>query len=116
MGDNYKILIKFLGKIEILSLNLCEYVDENYTENKFELLHYLIFSIKNLSVIRDILPKIPYQINTMNESYQQLLDEVASKYLNSVLTHVQSAQNNYLDDVLYYDNILKLLIIVKVLI
>ena len=110
LGDNYKILIKFLGKIELLSLNLCEYVDENYTENKFELLHYLIFSIKNLSVIRDILPKIPYQINTMNESYQQLLDEVASKYLNSVLTHVQSAQNNYLDDVLYYDNILKLLI------
>ena len=48
--SHYKLFLKILGKIEILSLELSQGFDESYEKSKRELLYQLLFEIRNLKL------------------------------------------------------------------
>lgn len=110
MKENYKILKKFIGKIEIISLTLANSYDDNFLDTKFELIYYLIFSIKNLPVLKNILKKAPHQINILDKKGFYIIENVVDSFLNNLSCHVKDEQYNCLADVIYYDRVLEILL------
>ena len=106
---NYQIFKKILGKLEILSLKLVESIDQKYTENKTELVYYLIFSIKNIEVLKSLTSKNPHLINFLDPNAYKLLQSVISSYIKSLQNHV-SKELNFFDDVIYYEQVLDTLL------
>ncbi len=108
--NNYKILKKFNGKIEIVSLSLINSYDENFQEYKQDLIYYLIFSIKNIQVLKNILKKAPHQINILDKNGLLIIEKVVDSFLESLLYHVKEEDYKNLDDVIYYDRVLEILL------
>lgn len=105
--ENYEILKKIIGKLEILSLTVDK---EESSLKKYELLHYLVFSIKNLTVLKNILKKDKTQLNILDSQGLMFLKEVIEGYLEVLEKHVESEQLEYLDDLIYYDRVIALIL------
>ncbi len=108
--NRYKVLKKLIGKIEVLLLEIKNDFDENYNNNKFELLYYLIFSIKNKIVLKNILKKAPHQLIILEEKNYKLLEEILKKYLEVLEKHTENETFSHLEELLYYEDILDILI------
>lgn len=100
---NHEVMKKLIGKIEILYLS----ISDNNKNTKLELFRYLVFSIKNLSVLKRILVKDASQINMSEEKGILFAEEVFDKFLEVLKNHVEDKFYSGLDDVLYYDRVLK---------
>jgi len=107
---NHKSLKKLLGKIELLSFQIRDSFDENFSEYKFELIYYMIFSIKNLDVLKSILKRVPHQINILDSKSFSLVETLIQTYLDTLQKHVQDETYSHLEDLLYYDRVLFLLL------
>ena len=105
----YSLLKKILGKIEILSLTCNDFIDHKYDGSKMELLYYLLFSIKNVDVLENLIQQKPHLINLLDKKAYQLFLKVLDKYLEALRQHV-SNHLKYFDDVLYYDEVLQVLL------
>ena len=106
---NYRILKKILGKLDIFSLSLAEAIDYKYTENKTELIYYLIFSIKNIDVLQKLIKENPHLVNFLDIRAYNLLNKVIKAYIAAVRKHVEK-KLDYLDEVIYFDQVLEVLI------
>lgn len=104
-----KILKKMIGKIEILSFEIRDGFDKNFEKYKFELLYYLIFSIKNTKVLQNILSQAPHQMNILDKKCLELIKELFQKYLDVLHLHVLDEKQDYLEELLYYNEALKIL-------
>ncbi len=106
--ENYTLLKKLLGKIELLSYSLCCSFDPNCYEQKYEFFRALIFSIKNLEVLRNILEKTPHYVNFMDRKCMALAEEIVTIYLEKLKLHC--FDETHLEELLYYDRVLEMIL------
>ncbi len=101
---HYKLLLKILGKIEILSLELSKEFDASYDKSKRELLYQIVFEIRNLSVAEDMLEKLPHQINLLEAHGFRFLMDLFQEYITILQNYVTKSED--FDDLIYYDRLI----------
>ena len=104
-----EFLKKIMGKLDLLSIELANALDYRYDATKLELLKHLIFHIRNLEVLENILIEKPHQINFLDEKAFSLLLSVFYKYLQVLEMHILK-NYDYLDELIYYDRVLQILL------
>lgn len=103
-----EFLKKIMGKLDLLSIELANALDYKYDETKLDLLKHLIFHIRNLEVLENILIEKPHQINFLDETAFSLLSDVIYQYLHVLEKHILK-NYDYLDELIYYDRVLQIL-------
>ncbi len=107
-SNNFKILKDLIKNIEVFIISLLyNYVDK-YEESKYELIDYIIFDVKSISLIKDAIKKFPYIVNYFDENNNLLINKIIDKYIESLAIYAGGNNLKELDDLIYYDEILDL--------
>ena len=105
---NFRLLKNLISNIEVFIISLLyNYVDK-YEENKYELIEYIIFDVKNISLLKDAIKKFPYIVNYFDENNNLILNKIIDKYIYSLRDYAGSDKLNSLDDLIYYDEVIDL--------
>lgn len=106
-NHNYKILKTLINNIELIQMSiLYDYVNK-YENNIYELIDYIIFDLKNISLIKDVIDKFPYMANYCDENEKSLIVSVTEKYIDKVVNY---KEENGIDDIIYYDEVISILL------
>ena len=100
-NHNYKLLKNFINKIELIQMSiLYDYVDK-YEGSVYELIDYIIFDLKNISVFNDAINRFPYLVNYFDKNDKNLIVSVCEIYIDEVMKY-----KNKIDNITYFDEII----------
>ena len=106
-NHNYKLLKNLINNIELIQMSiLYDYMDK-YEGSKYQLIDYIIFDMKNISIFRDALQKFPYLVNYFDESNKKIIVSVIDKYIDEVINY---NKEKGIDDIIYYDEVISLIL------
>ena len=102
------MLVKdLINSIEQIQMSiLYDYIDK-YEGSKYQLIDYLIFDLKNISIFKDALQKFPYLVNYFDEKDKKIIVSVIEKYIEEVVNY---NKEKGIDDIIYYDEIISLML------
>ncbi len=107
---SFQFLKNVIDNLETVSLSLLyDYIDK-YDGSKYEFINFLVFEVKRISLIEDAIKRFPYIVNFETKEGDSLIDRVIKSYIDEVKICVNNSENLNLDNVMYYDEILKLLL------
>lgn len=96
-----------IDNIEALTLALnYDYITE-YHGNKYSLMEFLIFKLKNQVMIEDAIKRFPYVVNLVDSNMKSIFSRVIENYIEAILDFTSSPSKSN-DEVVYFDNILVL--------
>lgn len=101
-----------IDNIEALTLALnYDYITE-YHGNKYSLMEFLVFKLKNPVMIADAIKRFPYVVNLIDSNMKSIFSRIVESYIEAILdfSHVKNKSN---DEVVYFDNILALFLTSK---
>ncbi len=101
-----------VDNIEALTLALnYDYITE-YHGNKYSLMEFLVFKLKNPVMIADAIKRFPYVVNLIDSNMKSIFSRIVESYIEAILdfSHVKNKSN---DEVVYFDNILALFLTSK---
>lgn len=106
-NHNYKLLKNLINNIELIQMSiLYDYIDK-YEGSKYQLIDYLIFDLKNISIFKDALQKFPYLVNYFDENNKKIIVSVIEKYIEEVANYNKETG---IDDITYYDEVITLML------
>ena len=109
-SDDYKFLKELIDKLETFSLSLLyDYIDK-YDGSKYEFINFLIFEVKQVNILEDAIKRFPYIVNFETKEGDTFIDNVIKNYINEVTNYTFGKELNLIDNIIYYDEILKLLL------
>lgn len=109
-STNFQFLKNLIDNLETVSLSLLyDYIDK-YDGSKYEFINFLVFEVKRLSLFEDALKRFPYIANFETKECDSLIDEVIRKYIEELEIYTKNKELGALDEVIYYDEVLKLLL------
>lgn len=111
MKEKESIVDQFLkdtiDNIEALTLALnYDYLTE-YHGNKYSLMEFLVFKLKNPVMIADAIKRFPYVVNLVDSDGNSLFSKIVQNYIEEIITF-SLTKNSSNDELVYYDNILNL--------
>lgn len=106
---------QFLKKlIDNLENNALSFLYNDYTNNydgsKYDFINYLIFDVKRISLVEDAIKRFPYIVNVETKDGEPLISNVIKRYIDELNIYTEKKELNNLDDLIYYDEVLNLLI------
>ena len=101
----YKDLKKMINNIEVLQMSILYDCGEKYNQNKYELLEYIIFDLKNTLFLDTALKKFPHLINYKDENDIHIFIHILDKYIDEIMKYNEAKG---IDTILYYDEIINL--------
>ena len=109
-ANNFKFLKNLIDNLETFTLSLLyDYVDK-YDGSKYEFINFLVFDVKRINLFSDALKRFPYIVNFETKECESLIDNVIKKYIDELNIYTENYELNTPDQVIYYDEILKLLL------
>ena len=102
-NHNYKLLKNLINNIELIQMSILYDYTDKYEGSKYQLIDYIIFDLKNISLFRDALQKFPYLVNYFDESNKKIIVSVIDKYIEEVLNYTKEKG---IDDIIYYDEVI----------
>lgn len=107
----FQFLKKLIDNLENSALSFLynDYI-HNYNGSKYDFINYLIFDVKRISLVEDAIKRFPYIVNVENKDSEPLIDNVIKKYIDELNIYTAKKELNNLDDLIYYDEVLKLLL------
>lgn len=109
-ANNFKFLKDLIDNLETFTLSLLyDYVDK-YDGSKYEFINFLVFDVKRINLFSDALKRFPYIVNFETKECESLIDNVIKKYIDELNIYTENYELNTPDQVIYYDEILKLLL------
>ena len=107
---SFQFLKNLIEHLETVSLSfLYDYIDK-YDGSKYDFINFLVFDVKRISLITDAIRRFPYIVNFETKDGDILIDKVLKKYILEIGQYTKNYELNKLDDVIYYDEVLKLLL------
>lgn len=106
-NHNYKLLKNLINNIELIQMSILYDYTDKYEGSKYQLIDYIIFDLKNISIFKDALQKFPYLVNYFDESNKKIIVSVIDKYIEEVMNYTKEKG---IDDIIYYDEIINLIL------
>ena len=105
--SRYRILKNIMNKMENTMLII--YLDNpvDYDPNKEEFIHYIIFKQKYINYFIKACENFPHIVNSTDENGIPLVEKVFDEYLKSLDTYLSKENLGPIDDLIYYDKVLK---------
>lgn len=110
-SKQFQFLKKLIDNFELISLSFLykDYVN-NYDGSKYDFINYLVFDVKRIGLVEDAIKRFPYIINVETKNAESLIDNVIRKYIEEINIYTESMEISNLDSLIYYDEVLKLLL------
>ncbi len=109
-SEHFQFLKTLSDNLETISLSLLyDYIDK-YDGSKYDFINFLVFEVKRINLFEDALKRFPHIVNFETKEKKPLIDSVIEKYLEELSIYTKGMELNTIDDVIYYDEILKLLL------
>lgn len=110
-SKQFQFLKKLIDNLEgsALSFLYNDYI-KNYDGSKYDFINYLVFDVKRVSLVEDAIKRFPYIVNVEDKNYNSLIDNVINKYIEEINIYTEKKELNNLDNLIYYDEVLKLLL------
>jgi len=107
--DKYNQLKIILSEYEndMLRLSFENPVDYNPTHEEF--IEYIIFKQKSMNYVKNACESFPHIINQIDKSGVPLIYKVVDKYIESLDAYLSNTNLGPLDDLIYYDKVLTLM-------
>lgn len=102
-NHNYRLLKNLIYKIELIQMSILYDYCDKYEESVYELIDYIIFDLKNISVFNDALNRFPYLVNYFDKNGKNLIVSICEKYINEVLNYTEESG---IDNIIYFDEII----------
>ena len=102
-NHNYRLFKELINDIELIQMSiLYDYIDK-YQGSKYQLINYIIFELKNISIFNDALNKFPFLVNYFDQDDTNLIVSVTNAYIDSIVSYNEI---NGIDDINYYDQVI----------
>lgn len=107
--SRYRMLKNIINKMENTMLIL--YLDNpvDYDPNKEQFIHYIIFKQKYINFFIQACEKFPHLVNSVDENGKPLVELVLDKYLESLDIYLSKENLGPIDDLIYYDKVLRVM-------
>ena len=105
----YVMLITIMDKLEDLMSKIYNDNPINNNPEKRELIYQLIFESKNIDRIKSALDKFPHLVNVLDSNNIPLIEKVVDSYLEALDKYVSKANLGPIEDLLYYDKVLEII-------
>ena len=107
--SRYRILKNIMHKMENTMLIL--YLDNpvNYDPNNEEFIYYIIFKQKYINFLVKACEKFPHIVNSVDSNGVPLVEKVLEAYLDSLDIYLSKENLGPIDDLIYYDKVLKVM-------
>lgn len=92
------ILPKYLEEIETM---LVEKLDVQYQNNHYDFISYLVYEVKSLTYLRQVLSAKPYYVNAKNKEGKHILLELIDKYMNEFRLKGNSRNLSYYSSAIF---------------
>lgn len=92
------ILPRYLEQIETM---LVEKLDVQYQNNHYEFISYLVYEVKSLTYLRQVLSAKPYYVNAKNKEGKHILLELIDKYMNEFRLKGNSRNLSYYSSAIF---------------
>lgn len=99
---NYQFLKELIARLENLDLYFSYQLDHVYLGDRYSLIEYVIFDLKNIKFVHQIFEQFRHIVNILDEKGNSLFRNVVSRYLEIVETDI-----SFQADLSYYDHVLK---------
>lgn len=106
-GENrFKTLKNIINKMENTMLRIYYNDPTDYDPDKEEFIYYIIFKLKYINFFKAALEKFPHIVNSVDKNDVPLIEKVLEKYLESLEIYLSNANLGPLDDLIYYDKVM----------
>lgn len=109
MEKNYEQLKQIINKMENAMLRIYYDNPAEYDPNKMEFIYYIIFHLKYINYFEKSCEKFPHIVNSLDSEGIPLVEKVLEKYLASLQEYVSKPNLGPLDDLIYYDKVMKII-------
>ena len=102
-NKNYKLFKNLINEVEMIQMSIMyDYIDK-YEGSKYELIDYIIFELKNISVFNDALNRFPFLVNYFDKDNKNLIVSVTDAYIDEVLNYSTFTGP---DNITYFDQVI----------
>lgn len=107
--SRYRMLKNIMNKMENTMLVI--YLDNpvDYDPNKEEFIHYIIFKQKYINFFIKACENFPHIVNSVDKEGLPLVEKVLNEYLKSLDDYLSKENLGPIDDLIYYDKVLKIM-------
>lgn len=105
--NNYNLLRNVINKMENTMLRLDYGNPVEYDPNKEEFISYIIFKLKYINIFNTACEKFPHIINSLDKDGIPLVEKVLNAYLKALETYLSKENLGPIDDLIYFDKVLK---------
>ncbi len=106
-NKNYKLFKNLINEVEMIQMSIMyDYIDK-YEGSKYELIDYIIFDLKNISIFNDALNKFPFLVNYFDKNNKNIIVSVTDAYINEVMNYCKETG---IDNIIYYDQVINSII------
>lgn len=98
---------EFIKKIEydinIFEIEFMSKAQDQYKNNNYEFLSYIIYEIKNKTHLKQVLAMSPHYINTKNEDKKHIVIDLIEKFI----IEIKVSNKNNINSVLYFESVIE---------
>ena len=102
-NHNYKLLKNIINNIELIQMSILYDYNYQYEESKYQLIDYILFDLKDITIFKDALKRFPYLVNYFDENNKKIIVSVIEKYIDEVINY---NKEKGIDNIIYYDEII----------
>lgn len=109
-GENrFKTLKNVINKMENTMLRIYYNNPTDYDPDKEEFIYYIVFKLKYINFFKSSLEKFPHIVNSVDKNEIPLVEKVLDIYLESLEIYLSNPNLGPLDDLIYYDKVIQLI-------
>ncbi len=106
-NQNYELLIAIINKMENTMLRIDYGNPVGYNPNKEEFISYIIFKLKYINIFNSVCEQFPHIVNSLDKDGTPIIEKVLEAYLNALEAYLSKENLGPIDDLIYFDKVLK---------
>lgn len=108
--NRYKLLKNLINKLENTALLIYSNSPAEFDHNKAEFIYYIVYKLKYINLFSAACEKFPHIVNSIDRKGKPLVESVLDHYLESLDRYISKANLGPIDDLIYYEKILRIII------
>jgi len=103
-NNEWEIFIRKIEQdIDVIEIEFMSKAQNQYKNNNYEFLSYIIYEIKNKNHLKQILAMSPHYINTKNEEKKHIVVSLIEKFISEIKVNYK----NNINSILYFESVIE---------